>query len=123
MESTHEQGARAPGPEGVIGFARSLWFAGIGTAFTAAAGAHMVFKAMSEEGEKITRRERPDVERALITASDRVKEAGERVEAAVEETMSSGLRRFGVPTREEVRKLALRIEQLTAQLEAHGLER
>ena len=57
------------------------------------------------------------VERALITASDRVKEVSEQFGVKVEETMSSGLRRFGVPTREEVRRLQAEVYRIAAR---HG---
>ncbi len=102
--------------------ARQLWFAGLGTIVTAVTGAQLVFRAMAEEGEKFARRERPDVERAMVVASDRVKDMGEQIEVAVEESMSAGLRRFGVPSRQEIRSMAVRIEQLSAKIEAMGLD-
>ena len=122
MEKNAKQATVGDPVETLVDATRQLWFAGLGTAVTAVSGARLVFRAMVEEGEKFARRERPDVERALVIASDRVKDMGEQIEVAMEDVMSAGLRRFGVPSRQEIRKLAIRIEKLSAKLDAAGLD-
>ena len=120
MPNDSKQTAVGDPVESLVAALSQFWFAGLGTAVTAVAGAHLVFRAMVEEGEKFARRERPDVERALVIASDHIKDMGEQIEVAVEDAMSAGLRRIGVPSRQEIRKLAIRIERLSAKLDAVG---
>lgn len=105
--------------------AHKIWLAGLGAVAVAEEEGSKFFRNLVDRGEKFEDRRKKDVGRAV----DRVKEGIDEVKDEVEtrwqqigdsfdRQVANVIERLGVPTREEIHKLTLRVEDLTAKLEA-----
>lgn len=99
---------------------RSLWLASLGAASSMRENSRQLFDRLVERGQ--SRKEQgfavPEtVQQAGEKVGDRVKGFGREVEARVEEGVTSTMKRFGVPVRQDFQQLIERIEQLTVKVE------
>lgn len=93
--------------------ARRVWLAGLGALAAAEEEGSKLFKRLVEKGEKLE-----------AEGKDRVKEAKSKVGEAwgeasgkIDEQVSKALHKVGVPTRDEIRKLTRRVEELSAKVD------
>ena len=70
-----------------------------------------------EKGEEVEERGKVRIDEIKSDLETRRTEVTEKVESNVYEPLMDALRRFGVPTREEVRDLSGKVELLTARVE------
>jgi poly(hydroxyalkanoate) granule-associated protein len=111
--------------------AQQIWMAGVG-AFTRAQGeGSKLFEALVKEGmniEKTTRKlatgrvdaVRDAMEDRVGVVRERASDTWDRLEKVFEERVQRALNRLGIPGREELAELIVRVDALTAQLKKSG---
>lgn len=104
--------------------AQKIWLAGLGALSAAEQEGSKLFKTLVEKGEKFESRGRDvvddakeDVTDAVDDAKTKAETAWEKVEDRVDGAVASALKRFGVPSREEIATLTQRVEELTRVVE------
>jgi poly(hydroxyalkanoate) granule-associated protein len=103
--------------EDVKKLGRNVWLAGLGAVSIAEEEARDAFQRLVDRGEKVEKDEENPVLRGFDRAGDQVKDFGHKVEDTVQNTVNSVLHRAGVPSREEIRTLTERVEELSRKLE------
>ena len=96
---------------------RSMWLAGLGAISIAEEEARDAFQRLVDRGEKVEKDEENPVVRGFDRAGDQVKEFGQKVEDTVQNTVANVLHRAGVPSRDEIRTLTDRVEELSRKVE------
>ena len=111
----------------VLQAGRSLWLFGVGAVAALGEAGGRVFEELVERGERFDKRQlvsvRGDLRRRLERVGDDAKRLGSKLGAAVEEKVEAGLVRLGVPTRDDVEKLAARVEQLNRKIDRLAAEK
>ncbi len=104
--------------------AHRIWLAGLGALATAEAEGSKVFSRLVERGKDVESRGKDaaaDVKEQAKAKFEDVKNqtgnAWSGLGDKVDETVTSALHRLGVPTREEIRNLTQKIEELNAKVE------
>jgi poly(hydroxyalkanoate) granule-associated protein len=105
----------------MVGKSRDVWLAGMGAMVAAQDKGGDFFNTLVERGQKLENRGMQQVEavRGEISArgKDIEREVSDRVETASEPLLNA-LRRFGVPTRAEVRDLAASVDALSKKVDS-----
>jgi poly(hydroxyalkanoate) granule-associated protein len=96
---------------------RNVWLAGLGTVSAIDDGSRQFFSQLVERGEKVEK-EVPSIEERFRDVGDELRTFGRNVERGVEDRMTATLERFGVPSRDDVKTLSDRVEELTRKIEA-----
>lgn len=96
--------------------AHQIWLAGLGAFAKAQAEGSKLFETLVKEGEDIEARTRKAAEHRVEEAKNRTTETWDKLEKVFEDRVSRTLSRLGVPTHEEVGKLAKRIEELNENI-------
>src|SRR5436305_826169 len=103
---------------------RSLWLAGLGALAAAEQEGSKVFSRLVERGRDVEARGKESaagVKEQAKSTVDNVKsqasEAWSGLGDKVDETLTAALHRLGVPTRDEIRNLTQKIEELNAKVE------
>lgn len=109
----------------LVSSASKIWLAGLGALSTAEEEGTKLFKSLVEKGEAYETKGREtvdgvrgDVEKAVDKARGQANDAFGKVESRVDEAVSGALKRFGVPTRDEIATLTKRVEELTRLVES-----
>ncbi len=102
----------------MVGMGREVWLAGLGAMSAVEEEGSTFFSNLVERGKKLEERGRQQVEAVRDELSTRQKEASERVESSIYEPLLGALKRFGVPTRAEVRELASSVDALSRKVDA-----
>ena len=97
----------------VVKTGRNIYLAGLGAMATAEQEARQFFEKMVDKGAQVEKSEKTLVDQATQT----VKRVGEQVEKTLQETFSTTLNRAGIPTRDEIRTLIERVEELNTKVE------
>jgi len=104
---------------------RNVWLAGLGVVAEAETQGKEMFENLVKKGETFEARYRKGIDESVEDAGDRLKKArswvGARTDKGLEnvtDAFTRALHRFGVPTREDIRTLSQRVEQLTEKVEA-----
>ena len=97
----------------VVKTGRNIYLAGLGAMATAEQEARQFFDKMVDKGAQVEKREESLVDQATQT----VRKVGEQVEKTFQETVSTTLNRAGIPTRDEIRTLTERVEELNTKVE------
>lgn len=104
--------------------AHRIWLAGLGALAAAEQEGAKVFNRLVDRGRDVEARGRVDfkdqVDRAktqMDQAKTKVNETVENLGDKLDEALTSALHRLGVPTREEIRNLTQRVEELNAKVE------
>jgi len=104
--------------------AHRIWLAGLGALATAEAEGTKVFSRLVERGKDVEARGKDvaaDVKEQAKSKFEDVKNqtgnAWSGLGDKVDETVTSALHRLGVPTRDEIRNLTQKIEELNAKVE------
>jgi poly(hydroxyalkanoate) granule-associated protein len=120
METTTETGTEKNVQEELKESVHRIWLAGLGALATAEEEGGKIFSRLVERGR--------DVESKGKVEVDKMKSDAERFKAKAEsafetwgdkfdEKLTATLRRLGVPTREEIRNLTQKVEELNAKIE------
>lgn len=104
--------------------AHRIWLAGLGALAAAEQEGTKMFNRLVDRGRDAESRNKVDFKEQVDRAKEQVDQAKAKVGSAVEEwgekldeTITSALHRLGVPTRDEIRTLTLRVEELNAKVE------
>ncbi len=116
--------------------AHKVWLAGLGALSVAEAEGSKLFNQLVEKGTDLEQRGKPVVDKMVKKATDtaagvrrkasaRAGKVGDeakagwaKVESAVDDKVTSALRKLGIPTRREIEELTRRVAALTAKLDA-----
>ena len=120
METTTERGTEKNVQEELKESVHRIWLAGLGALATAEEEGGKIFSRLVDRGR--------DVESKGKVEVDKMKSDAERFKAKAEsafetwgdrfdEKLTATLRRLGVPTREEIRNLTQKVEELNAKIE------
>lgn len=97
--------------------AQKIWLAGLGALAVAEQEGARMFDTLVERGRSWEGRGKERMGEARAKVEHAVDDVEERVDARV----AAALRRFGVPTRDEIHELTRRVEELNAKLETLNL--
>ncbi len=97
--------------------AHRIWLAGLGALSAAEEGGAKVFQRLVERGKELEARGREQAEEAKQKAERTWGDLGEKVGGKVDEKLTETLHRLGVPTRDEIRALTQKVEELNAKIE------
>ncbi len=100
--------------------AHKIWLAGLGAVAAAEGEGSKLFRRLVERGEEFEARGKEQVDKVM----GMVKEARGKAESTFEklgdtfdEKVSDALKRLGVPTRDEIRQLTKRVEELSGKID------
>jgi len=104
--------------------AHRIWLAGLGALAAAEEEGTKLFSRLVDRGRDVESRGKVEVDKVVDKAGDVVDKAKSKagstwddIGSKVDDTITSALHRLGVPTREEIRNLTQRVEELTAKVE------
>jgi poly(hydroxyalkanoate) granule-associated protein len=104
--------------------AHKIWLAGLGALAAAEQEGVKVFNRLVDRGREVETRGKGDFQETVDRAKSQFDQAKAKAESTVEswsgkvdEAVTSALHRLGVPTREEIRTLTQRVEELNAKVE------
>jgi poly(hydroxyalkanoate) granule-associated protein len=104
--------------------AHRIWLAGLGALAAAEEEGTRLFSRLVDRGRDVESRGKVEVDKVVDQASKVVDKAKTRASdtwedlgSKVDETITAALHRLGVPTREEIRHLTQRVEELNAKVE------
>ncbi|HLE83455.1 MAG TPA: phasin family protein [Thermoanaerobaculia bacterium] len=97
--------------------AQKIWLAGLGALAVAEQEGARMFDTLVERGRSWEGRGKERMGEARAKVEHAVDDVEERVDSRV----AAALRRFGVPTRDEIHELTRRVEELNAKLETLNL--
>jgi poly(hydroxyalkanoate) granule-associated protein len=128
MVTKHESTQERKLQDDVKDTAHRIWLAGLGALAAAEDEGTKLFSRLVDRGRDVEARGKVEVEKVVDKAGkvvdkvvDKAKsKAGgswEDLGSKVDETITSALHRLGVPTREEIRNLTKRVEELNAKIE------
>jgi poly(hydroxyalkanoate) granule-associated protein len=103
--------------------AHKVWLAGLGVLATAEREGSKVFQKFVEAGEEAEGKGRERFRSARAEASERFERLTGKLGDSAETQFAKTMERFGVPSRDEIRDLAKKIERLTAKVDALATER
>jgi poly(hydroxyalkanoate) granule-associated protein len=104
--------------------AHKIWLAGLGALAAAEEEGVKVFNRLVDRGRDVESRGKGEVKEQVDRAKSQFDQAKAKAETTfeswsgkVDEAVTSALHRLGVPTREEIRTLTQRVEELNAKVE------
>jgi poly(hydroxyalkanoate) granule-associated protein len=104
--------------------AHRIWLAGLGALAAAEEEGTKLFSRLVDRGRDVESRGKVEVDKVVDKASEVVDKAKAKAGSTwddlgskVDDTITSALHRLGVPTREEIRTLTQRVEELNAKVE------
>ncbi len=101
--------------------AQRIWLAGLGAFAVAEQEGSKMFNTLVERGKEWEAEGRGRVDEVREKARSKVGGRFEDIEGKIDARITDALHRFGVPTRDEIRELSRRVEELTAKLDdLHG---
>ena len=112
----------APGTGGkfqdeLLDSARRVWLAGLGALATAGEEGSRAFSRLVERGKDVEHKSRDTAGHGYEKAKEAAKSTWSDLGNTVDETLTATLHRLGVPTRDEIRTLTQRVEELSAKIE------
>lgn len=97
---------------------RNVWLAGLGAVSLAEEETRGAFDKLINRGESFEKSDRNVMGKALDRTTERAKKIGSTVENKVQQTVTGVLQRAGVPSRDEIRRLIDRVEELNQKVES-----
>ena len=101
-----------------------IWLAGLGALAAAEEEGAKLFSRLVDRGRDVESRGKVEVDRVKAEAEKFGSQVKSKAESAFEnwggkfdETLTSALHRLGVPTRDEIRNLTQRVEELNGKIE------
>lgn len=104
--------------EDVSDTAHRVWLAGLGALASAEEKGSQWFKALIEKGEDLQNKGKDQLKDQVDKAKDAAEKAWDGVTGSVDERVTTAMHKLGVPTRDEIRSLTERVEELTAKIDA-----
>ena len=108
----------------LVDSAHRIWLAGLGALAAAEEEGTKLFSKLVDRGRDVESRGKVEVDKVVDKAGKVVDKAKSKAGSTwddlgskVDETITSALHRLGVPTREEIRTLTQRVEELNAKVE------
>ena len=99
---------------------RNVWLAGLGAYSWAEEETRKTFDDLINRGQKFEKNEKNVVSKTIDEATTRAKDFGTKVEDTVHDTVTTVLHRAGVPSRDEIRTLIDRVDELNKKVEKLG---
>jgi poly(hydroxyalkanoate) granule-associated protein len=112
MESSTKDATKKLQDE-LVDSAHRIWLAGLGALSAAQEEGSKVFDRLVERGKEVETKTKDQAEKAREKAESAWSSVGDKVD----EKLTAALSRLGVPTREEIRNLTQKIEELNAKIE------
>lgn len=101
--------------------AQKIWLAGLGALAVAEEEGSKLFNRLVDRGRDWEDRGKERAQERVKSAKTRVERAFEGVEEKVDKRVTEAMKRLGVPSRDEIRDLTRKVEELNAKIEAlHG---
>jgi poly(hydroxyalkanoate) granule-associated protein len=97
--------------------AHRIWLAGLGALAAAQEEGSKVFDRLVERGKDVESKGKDQAGKARETVREKAETAWSTVGDRFDDTLTSALSRLGVPSREEIRNLTQKIEELNAKVE------
>ena len=97
--------------------ARRVWLAGLGALATAGEEGSRAFSRLVERGKDVEHKSRDTAGQSYEKAKEAAKSTWSDLGNTLDETLTATLHRLGVPTRDEIRTLTQRVEELSAKIE------
>jgi poly(hydroxyalkanoate) granule-associated protein len=108
----------------LLNAAHRIWLAGLGALATAEQEGAKVFSRLVDRGREVEAKGKEQVDEARQKAEEVKEKAekswgdlGDKVSGKVDEKLTEALHRLGVPTRDEIRALTQKVEELNAKVE------
>jgi poly(hydroxyalkanoate) granule-associated protein len=101
----------------VMNAGRNVWLAGLGTYSWVEEQTRKTFDDLIDRGQKFEKNEKNVVSKTIDQATHKAKDFGTKVEDTVHDTVTTVLHRAGVPSRDEIRTLIDRVEELNKKVE------
>jgi poly(hydroxyalkanoate) granule-associated protein len=101
----------------VMNVGRNVWLAGLGAYSWAEEETRKTFDDLINRGQKFEKNEKNVVSKTIDDATTKAKDFGTKVEDTVHDTVTTVLHRAGVPSRDEIRTLIDRVEELNKKVE------
>jgi poly(hydroxyalkanoate) granule-associated protein len=105
--------------EGVVGSAHTVWLAGLGAVALAEEESRGFFDQLVDRGKKVEARGKKEVGRAKGEVERTRERVGRQVDAlgeGLDRRVAEVMHRMGIPTRDEIKALTRRIEELTSRV-------
>jgi len=103
---------------GLAAVGRSIWLAGLGALAEMERGRRAFFDDLVERGRKVERNQLKAVDRAVARSSDRAERLGEELRHRVHRGVEEVLHRANLPSRDDLKVLAARLDRLAERIEA-----
>lgn len=120
METTTETGQDSKVQDELKESVHRIWLAGLGAVAAAEEEGTKLFSRLVERGKDVEAKGKvevdkvkAEVEKVKTRAEGKLEDWGEKVD----EKITAALHRLGVPTRDEIRTLTQRVEELSAKVE------
>lgn len=97
--------------------AYKIWLAGLGALASAGEEGTKMFDRLVDRGRDYDNRGRDEARKQYEGARNTAGDLFNTWTEKIDETVSQALHRIGVPTRDEIRNLTLRVEELNAKIE------
>jgi poly(hydroxyalkanoate) granule-associated protein len=105
-----------------------VWLAGLGALSTVEEEGSKLFQQLVDKGRTLESEGKEQVKKARVRVESEVDRAAEKVKSklggvvgdvgdTLEEKLTAVLHRFGVPTRDEIRDLTKRVEELNSKVD------
>jgi poly(hydroxyalkanoate) granule-associated protein len=94
--------------------AQQIWLAGVGALSTAREQRNKMFEALVREGKAIQAVTKNGANTTLREAAAKAAGTRDMLEQVLENSFTRSLKRFGVPTRKDIRNLSTRVVALNA---------
>ncbi|HEY0784136.1 MAG TPA: phasin family protein [Thermoanaerobaculia bacterium] len=117
MDSNTTQGQDKNLQDEIKDSAHRIWLAGLGALAAAEEEGTKLFSRLVERGREVESRGKVEVDKAKAKAEGSLGDLGDKLGSRIDETLTATLHRLGVPTRDEIRTLTQRVEELNAKVE------
>jgi poly(hydroxyalkanoate) granule-associated protein len=101
---------------------QKIWLAGLGALSAAEEGGNKLFQVLVDRGQEFDKgpvtKAKKKVESAVKKVRDQAGKTFENLDSSIEGKIASALKKMGVPTQDEIAKLARRVDRLEAMLES-----
>jgi len=101
----------------LVDSAHRIWLAGLGALAAAQEEGSKVFDRLVERGKDVESKGKDQAGKARETVREKAESAWSTVGDRFDDTLTSALSRLGVPSRDEIRNLTQKIEELNAKVE------
>jgi poly(hydroxyalkanoate) granule-associated protein len=120
METNTETGTEKNVQEEIKDSVHRIWLAGLGALSAAEEEGGKIFSRLVERGRDVEAKGKVEVDKVKDNAEQFKAKAESTFEGwgdRIDEKLTATLRRLGVPTREEIRNLTHKVEELNAKIE------